>query len=259
MNSQKIYARAMLLRNCGRFLNISSDYGSDYKTHPFLTAEMLHAGMSRERGRSSREFVAAFDDYDFFRDFDVGKAPLWFTPATLCKEDEDGIRYVSKSRMVTDRNLFNSLKESDPGIQDNNLLPKYGSMESIIAGQQFYTVGFSPKHEELDSFTVGQTFVMGKKRTMFQIALLSSSTAGEQIREQVCRCDFVQVQPRDVTFFSGIEVLAATRRYLVLRGETKPVAALRFHFDKPFLGEVLIPEFVLQPFLDQLGLRSTEK
>jgi len=204
--------------------------------------------------------MAALEDYDFFRDFDLSKAPLWFTPATLCKQEAGGgLRFMSKSRLVSDRNLFNSMKEANPGIQDNDLLPKFGSIESILPGQLFYTIGFSPERGELDVFEEGQTFIMGKKRTMFQLVSLSRTNETQQIREQVCHCEFVQIQPRDVTFFTSFEVLATTRRYLVLRGETRPAVAYRFQPGVPFPAEVVVPEFVLKPFLGQLGLRSAEK
>ena len=42
------YVAMLILRNCGRFLNLASDFGSSYKTHTFVSSEALYAGMTRE-------------------------------------------------------------------------------------------------------------------------------------------------------------------------------------------------------------------
>lgn len=75
----KLYARGLLLRTCGRFLHIASDFGSNYKTLPFLSSEMLYAGLSRERSRIPRQTQAAMGDYNFYRDLDLGLVGLVYT------------------------------------------------------------------------------------------------------------------------------------------------------------------------------------
>src|SRR5713226_8013467 len=89
-----MYVRALLLRNCGRFTHVQSDFGSQYHTHMFVTSHALYASLTRGMTwRHSSKFVdldhdaekPGRDDY-FFCDYDVKAKPLWFTPGIFVDE-----------------------------------------------------------------------------------------------------------------------------------------------------------------------------
>jgi hypothetical protein len=238
-----LYARTITLRNCGRFLHVLSDFGSNYQTHAFLSSEMLHAGLGRERTRRPRVFAAAMGQYDFFSDFVVRKWPVWFTPAMMI--DSSG-KPLAKSRRDADIHTFNSLKEGVPGIQDNDKFPKFGTMETILPGRRFRTMAVSPEKGLLEQFEVGQVFWMGKKRTMFQVneGGLSSITEGMAM-EKAWQTPFIQVSMNDSTLFTSFEIMAATQRYMLMRGQTKPVAGWNF-------GDEGVPRFALAQFIESI-------
>jgi hypothetical protein len=238
-----LYARAITLRNCGRFLHVLSDFGSNYQTHAFLSSEMLHAGLGRERTRRPRVFAAAMDQYDFFSDFAIREWPVWFTPAMLI--DSSG-KALAKSRRDADVHTFNSLKEGVPGIQDNDKFPKFGTMETILPGRRFRTIAVSPEKELLEQFEVGQIFWMGKKRTMFQIAEGGLSDIINGIAdEKAWQTPFIQVSMNDSTTFTSFEIVAATQRYMLMRGQTQQVAGWSF-------GDEGVPLFALVKFIESI-------
>jgi hypothetical protein len=131
----ELYGRRLLLRNCGRFLHVAGDFGSNYSTHPYLSSEMLYAGLTRELARRPRSFTGKMSGYDFFGDFDVASRPVWFTPGILLNKHT--MEAAGRNRNLLDAHLFNSTLEERPGIQDNNRLPKYGSMETVLPGNTF--------------------------------------------------------------------------------------------------------------------------
>ncbi|HOA80702.1 MAG TPA: hypothetical protein PKK61_06540, partial [Defluviitaleaceae bacterium] len=99
-----MYCRKFKLRNCGRFLHVSSDFGSKYKTHTFLTSEALYAGLTRERTRKPKFVDVKSDKYDFFSTYDVGSYPIWFTPGLFIDDDEK--QYLKKTGENSDTNTF---------------------------------------------------------------------------------------------------------------------------------------------------------
>jgi hypothetical protein len=205
-----------LLRNCGRFLHVAGDFGSNYSTHPFLSSEMLYAGLTRELTRRPRTFTEKMSEYDFFGDFDVTARPLWFTPGILL--DQRSGSAAGKTRDFLDTHLFNSTLEERPGIQYKDRLPKYGSMETILPGNLFRTLMMSPDKEVLESYGRGQIFWMGKKRTMFQVEELGDSSSAK-LEDGSCSTEYVQVSASEINAFDSYSVLGASQRYLVVRGE----------------------------------------
>jgi hypothetical protein len=241
-----LYARWLTLRNCGRFLHVASDFGSNYHTHPFLSQEMLYAGLTRERTREPYRFADAFGDYDFYRDFRVGDLPLWFSVGILV--DQTG-KLLPKSRQVADFNQFNSIRESTPTTKLRGPVPTYGNIESILPDNQFKTLTVSPAKEHLLAFTPGQVFWMGKKRTMFQTTDdLGPIVSGEQ-QHGDCLTPFIQVRPADSVRFTRMEVIAGTQRYVVIRGEVKDSDFYSFDFEHEGIG---LPCFSLARFLEQI-------
>jgi hypothetical protein len=239
-----LYGRRVLLRNCGRFLHVAGDFGSNYSTHPYLSSEMLYAGLTRELSRRPRTFAEKMSGYDFLGDFDVASLPVWFTPGILIKGHAG--QAAGRARNLLDTHLFNSTLEERPGIQDNDRLPKYGSMETVLPGNLFSTLAISPGEDPLNAYAEGQVFWMGKKRTMFQIAEIGEVAAAE-LKDGHCATEYVQVSSQAVNMFEAYSVLGASQRYLVLSGEG---SFKHLSFSSSELR--CIPQFSIQGFLDAL-------
>jgi len=205
---------------------------------------MLYAGLTRELSRRPRTFAQKMSSYDFFGDFDVASMPVWFTPGVLI---EGSMRHVAgRARTLLDAHLFNSTLEETPGIQDNDRLPKYGSMETVLPGNLFRALAISPGEDMLAAYAEGQVFWMGKKRTMFQIAELGAAAAAE-LKDGRCATEYVQVSSEDIKTFEAYSVLGVSQRYLVVSGEGS------FEHLK-FASQDLdcVPNFAIQGFLNIL-------
>lgn len=251
-----LYARALLLRNCGRFTHVSSDFGSQYHTHIFVTSEALYASLTRGvTWRHEGRFIdldadaakPASDNY-FFCDYDVSKRPVWFTPGVFV---DKGLQPLAKESKVVDKSDFNVVDEDYPSTGGGGrayYVPTYGRIESILPGHCLYTCAFSSQQTELERFAAGQTFMLGKKRTMMQIESLSDISPGRQVTG-VCMTPYLQIPPVGVGQFSRFEVLAATVRYVLIRGELREPAPY-WRFQGVCIGgiqhEVCLPEFYIQ-------------
>jgi hypothetical protein len=223
-----LYARALLLRNCGRFTHVSSDFGSQYHTHIFVTSEALYASLTREvTWRHSDKFVdleedakkSTSEDY-FFCDYDVSLKPIWFIPGLFV---DSQLRPLLKQRGVVDMNDFNVIDEGYPGTGGGgraHYVPTYGRIESILPNHWLFTCALSPSHIDLEGFVIGQTFMLGKKRTMMQIVELSRIVAGRSI-EGACKTPYLQIPTDLINRFSQYEILTATARYLLIRGQLR--------------------------------------
>lgn len=242
----ELYSRQITLRNCGRFLHVASDFGSNYQTHPFLSQEMLYAGLTRERSRVSRAFSTAMASCDFHRDFRVAELPLWFSVGILVNPQGE---LLPKVRGVADVNLFNSLSEGIPGIQSDSRFPKYGSMEAILPDNRFVALAVSPQLEHVTAFVEGQVYWMGKKRTMFQVCELTEVVKGEDHHGN-CQSCFSQIVPGDIPRFRRLQVIAGTQRYIVARCEVVDTDFVRFEFLQGGPSyRMEVPQFVLERFL----------
>ncbi|MEW6228151.1 MAG: hypothetical protein AB1700_08700, partial [Bacillota bacterium] len=135
-----LYARALLLRNCGRFTHVSSDFGSQYHTHIFVTSEALHASLTRgATWRHPGKYIDLDADMtkslreDYFRcDYDVSLKPIWFTPGVFVDET---LRVLPKQRHVVDRHDFNVVDEDYPSTGGNGrpyFVPTYGTIEGVL-------------------------------------------------------------------------------------------------------------------------------
>jgi hypothetical protein len=246
-----LYARALLLRNCGRFTHVSSDFGSQYHTHTFVTSEALYASLTREvTWRHAGKFVdleadakkSASDDY-FFCDYDVDAKPVWFTPGVFV----DGqLHPLPKQRGVVDKNDFNVVDEDYPSTGGGGrayYVPTYGRIESILPDHRLLTYAISPLLAELEWFTTGQTFILGKKRTMFQIVNLSGVIEGTW-KQGICMTNWLELPPSYGDRLQSFEVLAATMRYVILRGATREeIRYVEFPFPG---GSLCLPDFYLE-------------
>lgn len=224
----ELYARALLLRNCGRFTHVSSDFGSQYRTHTFASSEALYASLTRGvTWRHESKFVdlkedaekSASEDY-FFRDYDVKTKPIWFTPGVFVDRE---LRLLAKQRRVVDRNDFNVVDEGYPSTGGGGrayFVPTYGRIEGVLPNHLMLTCVLSPRESELEGFACGQTFLMGKKRTMFQLADVTEVKKLVEVESNapIEECQPVQVSMAEVSNFHEYEILAGTARYLLVRG-----------------------------------------
>lgn len=246
-----LYARAITLRNCGRFTVVASDFGSDYRTHTHVTSEALHASLTRGATWQPRLIDLKDDPNSFTLAYDVAKMPIWFLP---------GIFLAEGSYRLPDGNLdttsFNVVHELYPSTSSGYIIrkggleerrrpshvPTYGSIQAIKPDRRVETCGFSPSRELLEGFAEGQTFFLGKKRAMVQIVKLSGIGEGQR-KEGTVATPFLQIAADDIQRFTSFVIAAATMRYLVVRGEVRgSVPFWRFEVDAP----ICLPEWYLQ-------------
>lgn len=235
-----LYARAITLRNCGRFTVIASDFGGDYRTQTHVTSQALYASLTRGAtwraggaidGRPVYPSVQVKQDrYDFAADYDLQALPLWFTPGLFARCDGDNL-----SDQALDAGYFNVVHECYPSTSKQfkfdrkgklkdakrpSRVPTYGTWQGILPDRRLHTVALARDMALLEAFEVDQTYLLGKKRTMMQITSLSTIAGGEEKRG-VCKTSLLQLKPVKIDRFRSFDVLAATIRYLILRGETR--------------------------------------
>lgn len=249
-----LYARAITLRNCGRFTHISSDFGADYRTHTHVTSEALYASLTHEITRRGSSVVdLGTDAYDFAADYEVAALPVWFLPGIMA--DNEGSRLTSKALDTAYFNVISSVYpktsqsfrlkagQLEEGSRSHGV-PTFGSIQAVVPGNSLVTVGLSADEGLLAAFAPRQVFLLGKKRTMFQIANLSEVVEGMLRRGQCTTC-YVQLTPSSSTMFQSFEVMAATMRYIILRGTTRDVREY-FEFELPAFGSrgnLCLPDF----------------
>ncbi len=252
---EAVYGRVVILKNCGRFLNIASDFGSEYKTHPFLTEQMVYAGLTRENemiGESELRIEKGVipDKYDFNSRYSIPNGRYFTCGYLLDKgefENDRKIIYGNKNRYNSDVNDFNSIDETNAGVQTNKQLPKFGNIESIIPNNYFLTFAFSREKEYLDKYYVGQTFYMGKKRTMFQIETLSEIALGNQVNDKIREADIelpIQVTNKEINKFEYYSILTITQRYILVKGKPrKELNNFIWSLKNDILIQVSLPDF----------------
>lgn len=248
---ETLYARAIWLRNCGRFTHVSSDFGSQYYTHTFVTSEALYASLTRGvTWRHPSKFIdleedalkATRTDY-FICDYDVAQKPIWFTPGLFVNEQGEPL---AKQPRITDRHNFNVVEEGYPSTGGDgrpSYVPTYGRIESILPDQRMLTYAFSRNRAEVEWFKPDQTFVLGKKRTMFQVFELSEVVEGRW-EYGPCTTGWLELPPAYSTHFQSFTILAATMRYVILKGVT---TRSQQYVEFPFPDAMLcLPDFYLQ-------------
>lgn len=227
-----LYARKIVLRNCGRFTVIQSDFGADYRTHTHVTSEALYASLTRGLTWQPVPIVISNDVYDFAHYYDVAARPIWFTPGIFLNESHKH----QLAHDAFDTTYFNVLHEVYPttsksyGFDKSGELkqqsrphhtPTYGTWQGIKPDHRLMTYAFSSDKTLLEEFRVNQTFLLGKKRTMVQITDMEEVVKGvNQVGS--CLTPFLQVPTTGVSFFQSFEILAGTMRYIIMRGTTQP-------------------------------------
>lgn len=234
------------MRNCGRFLNVSSDFGSRYKTQTYVSSEGMYAGLTREMNRREKFVKMDKDFYNFQETYDLTRIPVWFTPGIFVNEN---LVPEAKSTGFVDTNLFNVLDEDYPGTggggKRKRYCPTYGSIEWVLPGNHLLSFAFSKERGILEGYRPGSVYLLGKKRTMFQIVDTSSVVeCSEDGEGYVFAC---QVSPELIPSFEEYEICAVTMRYLLIRGRYKGKVIKAIFPDEniiAFPGE-LIPQAVI--------------
>lgn len=234
-----LYARAITLRNCGRFTMVASDFGADYHTHTHVTSQALYASLTRgttwraggtEGGRPVYPLIRVkADRYNFAADYDWRSLPVWFTPGlfgdgtrTRLPDDDLDAGYfnVVHALYPTTSKQFKFKRGVLTRSNRPSHVPTYGTWQSILPDRRLYTVGLAHDPALLERFEVGQTYLLGKKRTMVQIVSLSEIALGEE-KLGACQTSLLQLAPDGIGHFRSFDVVAATMRYLILYGETR--------------------------------------
>jgi hypothetical protein len=235
-----LYARAITLRNCGRFTVIASDFGGDYRTQTHVTSQALYASLTHGatwRGGGTVENRLLYpvirvrkDRYDFAADYDLHALAVWFTPGLFAKHDGNDL-----SDQALDSGYFNVVHEFYPSTAKQftfgkqgtisqasrpSRVPTYGTWQGILPDRRLHTVALSRDPALLEVFAIGQTYLLGKKRTMVQIVSLSKTASGDEAHG-ICRTGLLQVPPDQITLLRSFDVIAATMRYLIVHGETR--------------------------------------
>lgn len=257
-----LYARAITLRNCGRFTVVASDFGSDYRTYTHVTSEALYASLTRGATWKPHIVDLENDTYAFNETYDVPKMPIWFLP---------GLFLVNGSHRLPDdhldSNAFNVVNELYPStskcfvFKKDNLeekqrphhVPTYGTIQSIKPDHMLATCAFSPRRDLLDSFVEGQTFILGKKRAMFQIVELSAVEEG-QWKNGICGTGWLELPPNYGSRFQQFQILSATMRYIIVKGLTKDnLKHIEFMIDG---NSICMPDFYWDIISKLLGTES---
>jgi hypothetical protein len=170
------------------------------------------------------------DVYDFAADYDLEALPIWFTPGLFTHRDGNLL-----SERALDAGYFNVVHEFYPttsrqykfdrkgnlkGTKRPSRVPTYGKWQGILPDQRLHTVALAQDPKLLERFALGQTYLLGKKRTMMQVMKLSGLVAGKR-RHGVVQTGPLQLSPDRITSFQSFDVIAATLRYLIVHGETR--------------------------------------
>lgn len=256
-----LYARQIVLRNCGRFTVIQSDFGADYRTHIHVTVQALYASLTRGATWRPQPIILKKDRYDFERDYDLDALPLWFIPGIFRTnvQEEAGNENLPQDKL--DSSHFNVLHELYPTTSGGYSFDKktgqlktskrpqhvltYGTWQAILPNCRLVTYAFSSERKHLDDFTEGQTYLLGKKRTMMQVVRVGKIMSGVPTRGS-CLTPYLQVTQDDIPKFQSFEVLAGTLRYLILRGETLPETNYLW-----FSDDLMLPQFAVPDHLHQ--------
>jgi hypothetical protein len=210
---------------------VASDFGSDYRTHTHVTSEALYASLTRGATWRPHLIDLRNDPDAFTRAYNVAAIPVWFLP---------GIFMAGGSHRLPDDHFdtttFNVVHEFYPSTSRSYIfkmgslrergrpyyIPTYGTIQSVMPDQRLLTYCFSARPELLQRFAEGQTFLMGKKRTMFQVLELSGVVEGRRKRGK-CNTGWLELYAKYSHYwqhFASFEVSSVTLRYIILRGAT---------------------------------------
>jgi len=246
-----MYARVLLLRNCGRYTMVRSDLGSDYMTSRFLSEESMYAGLTREVTRQFGRIKPKMESV-FSKAYDIPSKPIWFTPGIFV-DDAFHVQDV----VALDRMKYNVIDEAIPStnkstvydkngvrsIKDRNHTATFGSIESVLPGQYVFTIGISPHQELLRAYREQDVYLMGKKRSMFEVMGCSDITTLQE--DEMEHTVPVQVQMGQLDTFHSYTIHEVNARYFLVEG--RPIKTWRI--DVEVAGQAItryLPDLFVQ-------------
>ena len=220
-----MYACAMLLRNCGRYTMVRSDFGSDYVTCRFLSEESMYAGMTREATRKFGRIEPKMEN-DFAEAYDIPSRPIWFTPGVFVHAESLEVdrevrvgqtmyNVLDEAAPVTNKNTVYD-KKGDRALKDRNNIATFGSIEAVLPDQRVFTIAVSPDKHLLSQYRFQDVFFMGKKRTMFELLEVSEVLPLEEseMEETVP----VQMQMEQLAEYHAYTIHDVNARYFLVDG-----------------------------------------
>jgi hypothetical protein len=235
---------------------IASDFGSDYRTHTHVTSEALYASLTR--GVTWRPHVIHIkeDPASFPLAYDTSALPLWFVPGVFEAPGPD------PADLALDTAVWNVVHEFYPTTSKSYIMqhgevveqprpkhvPTYGTIQSLLPDHRLLTYAFAAEPQFLDAFEQGQTFLLGKKRTMMQLMDVSPIVEGAE-RHGTCTTGWLELPQTFGGRFQSFEVAAVTMRYLIIRGTTREAGD---YIEFPSVGgTICLPDF----YLDQIPVQ----
>jgi hypothetical protein len=216
-----------------------------------VTSEALYASLTRGATWQPRLIDLKDDSDAFTQAYDVAAMPIWFLPGIFIAEGSHRLpdAYLDTTAFNVVHEFYPSTSRSyifkKGGLEEKDrpyYVPTYGTIQAIKPDQRLVTYGITSKPELFEKLTENQTFLLGKKRTMFQVVALSPTVEGSQ-KFGVCATPWLEIQPKSVGKFHSFEILAATMRYVILRGTTREKTN---YFEFSFPGLTLaLPDFYL--------------
>jgi hypothetical protein len=189
-----LYARALTLRNCGRFTVVASDFGSDYRTHSHVTSEALYASLTRRATWKPRLIDLKNDPYEFAQTYDVAAVPIWFLPGVFIADGSPRLpdAYLDTTAFNVVHEFYPSTSQSyvrkGKGFQAKGRpyhVPTYGTIQAIKPDRRLVTYAFSPRRELVEVYTGGQIFLLGTKRTRVPSVDVSSGVEADGVKDIV--------------------------------------------------------------------------
>ena len=169
----KLYAAPLLLTSAGYFINIRSDYASNYIPLYYISKYALAYAFTRtEAFRRPFGKDDVFDWDNYIGALPRNKYPIYTTPAIPVKTENNRLKYVMPSEITLDRQIFNIRPES-PYEEMPDRFPKYGTIECMKPCTEFITFLFSEKKDIIKRVIDCRTYLVGFKRVMFTVEELS--------------------------------------------------------------------------------------
>ena len=144
-------------------------------------------------------------------------------PPQLPSDDLDATYFNAVSEVFPTTSRAYTVDRKDDNLKIGSRpghVPTYGSWQAVQPDRRLATYALSQKSELLESFCEGQTFLLGKKRTMFQIVNLSTIVEGSW-RHGECTTHWLQAPPNFGNRFRQFEIFAVTMRYIIFRGTVR--------------------------------------
>ncbi|MFC4769538.1 hypothetical protein ACFO8Q_19600 [Effusibacillus consociatus] len=215
-----------------------------------MSEESLYAGLTREETRKFGRIDANMQS-DFLTGYDVSARPIWFTPGMFVESIEE-----SDTLLKTDRVKYNVVDEIVPSTSkstvfdkkgnrnfiDRNNIATFGSIESVLPNQKVFTIGISKEERFLSCYAPQDVYLMGKKRTMFEVLGVSDVVRlqEDELQETIP----TQVQMEDLNEYFSYTIHDVNARYFLVQGKALKCWRVHFYLDGKSITRFLPGVFV---------------